>query len=188
MIWELRYITSLLVTWSEGFTATLTTSHIIQDIRISPLFWGREGRQHNEGTASRGIKGGHLSHWCFQEYFFFLSLSPTLFCLVFCNFNLAAKYSCSVLSVTASQSPGLSRCVTRTSYSLYLSLSVSLCFPQSDSLFLCAYKGLEEVLTALFHVMSLSCENSMCIFKYTAYSICCIVKITSKRRLERSLC
>lgn len=137
-----------------------------------------------------------MSHWCFQEYFiFFLFLSPTLFCLVFCNFNLAAKYSCSVLSVTASQSLGLTCCVTNTSYSLCLYLSVSLCFSQTFSLSLCVCKGLYKVLTAFFYVMSLSCENhlktliySICIYKYVAYSRCSMGKIISKQILERSLC
>lgn len=144
-----------------------------------------------------GIKGGHLSHWCFQEYFiFFLSLSPTLFCLVFCNFNLAAKYSCSVLSVTASQSPGLSHCVTKTSYSLYLSLSVSLCFLQSDSLSLFSMcvlrpqRGSNCFLSCDVLVIWKSClKRSYTVCAYiNTYSECGMGTITSKQGLERSLC
>lgn len=89
--------------------------------------------------ASGGLKVGTCPTGVFRNILFSFSFTYSLFCLVFCNFNLAAKYSCSVLSVTASQSPGLSHCVTKTSYSFHLSLSVSLCLLQSDflSLYVC---------------------------------------------------
>lgn len=87
--------------------------------------------------ASGGLKVGTCPTGVFRNIFFSSSLFQLLlffFCLVFCNFNLAAKYSCSVLSMTASPSLGLSPRVTKTSYSLCLSLSVSPRLPQSDFL------------------------------------------------------
>lgn len=77
-------------------------------------------------TSPTGVFGDVL--------FSLFSFHLLFFCFVFCNFNLAAKYSCTVLSVTASQSLGLFHCVTNTSFSLDLNLSVFLCFFHSDSL------------------------------------------------------
>lgn len=97
---------------------------------------GRRKEAKRTGLFMVGMKGGHLSHWCFQGCFsFFVFLSPTLFFVfVFCNFNLAAKYSCSVLSVTASQSPGLFQCATNTSFfSRFESFCLSVSFTQTLS-------------------------------------------------------
>lgn len=91
----------------------------------------------------------------FRDVLFSLfSFHLLFFCFVFCNFNLAAKYSCTVLSVTASQSLGLFHCVTNTSFSLDLNLSVFLCFFHSDTLTLrdCAF------------VMYKTCIYIMCIY------------------------
>lgn len=120
------------------------------------LFFGREEAQ--RGYSQWGIKGGHFSQRCFQGnifFIFFLFLSPTLFffCLVFCNFNLAAKYSCSVLSVTAAQSPGLSRRVTKRRYSAYLYLSFSPFPSVRRAAFV---KASARFLPLFFYVMSLS--------------------------------
>lgn len=102
----------------------------------------RERRQHNGDMASGGLKVGTFPTGVFRNILFsFFSFTYTFF-LVFCNFNLAAKYSWSVLSMTASQSPGLTPYVKKTGYSLCsvrLFLSFCVCFSQT----LRCVKGLE---------------------------------------------
>lgn len=91
----------------------------------------------------------------FRDVLFSLfSFHLLFFCFVFCNFNLAAKYSCTVLSVTASQSLGLFHCVTNTSFSLDLNLCLSVFLSLRHSHFarLCAF------------VMYKTCIYIMCIY------------------------
>lgn len=117
---------------------------------------GGENRRHGDSVATRGLKVDTCPTGAFRNnlYSFFL-----LLCLfsVFCNFNLPAKYSCCVLSMTVSGSPGLTPGETGSCFSLYSSVSVFLRVRQSDCEYYCT--GLNEVLSTCFHVMSLSCAK-----------------------------
>lgn len=147
----LLWFITVLVSWLKGFAVVLTTSH--NNSKSAFLNTGRENRRHRADMAIGGLKVGTRPTGAFRNIFIFF-LSPALSFSVFCNFNLPAKYSCCVLSMTVSGSPGLTPGETRTCCSLDSSVSVSLCLRQSDCEYCCT--GLNEVPSTCFHVMFLS--------------------------------
>lgn len=177
-----------MVSWPRGFTVALTTAH--HNSKCALLKTGRENRQHRADMAIGGLKVGTCPTGAFRNIFLFF-LSPALSFSVFCNFNLPAKYSCCVLSMTVSESPGLTSGETRTCFSLYSSVSVSPCLRQSGCEYYCT--GLNEAPSLRFHVMSLSCDKpdkkssyAVCRHKRTAH-VGHMGRMTSKGRNRRNV-